>query len=84
LHFFHDIQTAVHDELIHVPRLLWESCDAISALFSSPELILEERIILGANYGKVIGHSRSVLKFRVWSVGNELRGRLTEAIVDWP
>jgi hypothetical protein len=53
LHFFHDIQAAVDNELIHMPCLLREFCGAIAALFGGPKLMFEERIILRANYGKV-------------------------------
>ena len=57
LHLLNDIQTAVHNKLVHMPSLLREPCDAIAALLRSPELILEERIILRANNGKVVRHS---------------------------
>jgi len=57
LHLLNDIQTAVHNKLVHMPSLLREPCDAIAALLRSPELILEKRIILRANNGKVVRHS---------------------------
>jgi hypothetical protein len=43
-----------------MPSLLREPRDAIAALLRSPELILEERIILRANNGKVVRHFSSV------------------------
>jgi hypothetical protein len=54
LHLLYDIQTAMHDELIHMPSLLREPRNPISALLRSAKLIFEERVILRANYGKVI------------------------------
>jgi len=41
LNFFHDIKTAVHDELIHVPCLFSESCNTITASFGRAEFDLE-------------------------------------------
>lgn len=54
LHLLHDIQTAVHNKLVHVPRGLRKSSDTIAALFGGAEFVLEERVILRANYGKVV------------------------------
>jgi hypothetical protein len=84
LHLLNDIQTTVHNKLVHMPRLLGEPCDAIAALLRSPELILEERIILRANNGKVVRHfssvPRGVVKLKLsWG----LKGRLGEARSDW-
>jgi hypothetical protein len=57
LHLLDDIQTAVHNKLVHMPSLLREPRDAIAALLRSAKLILEQRIILRANNGKVVRHS---------------------------
>jgi hypothetical protein len=46
----------MHDELVHVPCLLGKPRNPITTLLRSPELIFEERIILCANYGKVVRH----------------------------
>lgn len=64
LYFLYNIQTAVDDELVHMPCLLWKSCNAISSLFGRSKLIFEERIILSANNGKVIRHCGSLVE--VW------------------
>ena len=56
LYFLYNIKTAVDNELVHMPCLLWKSGYTISSLFSRPELIFEERIILSANNSKVIRH----------------------------
>jgi hypothetical protein len=37
-----------------MPCLLWEARNTIAALLRSAELMLEERVILRANNGKVI------------------------------
>jgi hypothetical protein len=83
LHLLDDIQTTVHNKLVHMPSLLWEPCDAIAALLRSAELILEKRIILRANNGKVVRHfssARGAMKLEVlWG----LKGRLGEAGSDW-
>lgn len=56
LHLLHYIQAAVEDELVHVPVLLGEMRLAVTALFRCAEFILEDRIILCANDGKVVRH----------------------------
>jgi len=56
LYFLDDIQTAVHDELIHMSSLLCESRNAISALFRSAEFIFEQRVILCADYSEIVRH----------------------------
>jgi hypothetical protein len=61
LYFLHNVETAVHDELIHMSCLLREPCDAISTLLSCSKLVLKERIVLSANNGKVIRHCCRVL-----------------------
>lgn len=46
----------MHNELVHMPGLLRESCCSISSLLRSTKLIFEHGIILSANNGKVIRH----------------------------
>ena len=84
LHLLNDIQTAVHNKLVHMPSLLREPCDAIAALLRSPELILEKRIILRANNGKVVRHFSSVPRgAEKLKLSWGLKGRLGEARSDW-
>ena len=64
LHLLYNIQTAVHNELVHMPRLLWKPRHAITALLRRAKLIFEERIILRADDGKVVRH---VSLLRPWS-----------------
>lgn len=59
LYFFHNIQATVDNELIHMPCLLREFGNPVTTLFRGPKLMLEERIVLRANYGKVERHYRS-------------------------
>lgn len=73
-----DIQTAVYDELVHVPGLLAEARLAIAALLRRPELVLEERVVLRADYGEVVRHPWRLLICRTSATkftgkGNEAR-----------
>lgn len=54
LHLVHKVQTAVHDERVHMPRFLTEACDAITALFGGTEFELEERLVVGVYYAEVV------------------------------
>lgn len=56
LYLLHDIQAAVDDELVHMSCLFCKPRDSISALLRGPKLILEQRVVLCANDGKVIRH----------------------------
>jgi hypothetical protein len=58
LHLLNNVQAAVQDELVQVPRLLAEPGLAILALLRGAKLVLEQRIVLGAYNGKIIGHCR--------------------------
>lgn len=44
------------DELVQVPRLLAEARLAVAALLAGAELVLEQRVVLRANDGEVVGH----------------------------
>lgn len=44
------------DELVELSRLFREARHAVAALFAGAKFILEERVILGANDGKVVAH----------------------------
>ena len=54
LHFVHKVQTAVHDERIHVPRFLTEPCDPIAALLGRAEFELEKRLVLSVDDAEVV------------------------------
>lgn len=56
LHLLHDIQTTMHNKLIHVSRLLRKPCDTITALLRSAKLIFKKRVIKCTNYAEVVWH----------------------------
>ena len=56
LDFFDNVKTAVEDELVQVARLLGEARLAIATLLARAKLVLEQRIVLGADYGEVVAH----------------------------
>lgn len=56
LHFLHNIQAAMHDELVHMSSLLCESRYTITALLGAAKLVLEEGIIQSTNDGEVKRH----------------------------
>lgn len=56
LHLLHDIQRAVQDELVQVAGLVAEAREAVAALLRRAKLVLEQRVVLGANDGEVVGH----------------------------
>ncbi len=45
----------MHNELVHVARLLGEARDAVAALLAAAELVLEDGVVLGAYDGEVVG-----------------------------
>lgn len=44
------------DELVHVAGLVAEARQAVASLLRGAEFILEERVVLGADDGEVVGH----------------------------
>ncbi len=54
LHLLDNVQAAVHDELIHVSGLRAETGDAVAAAFGGAELVLEQGVVFGADYAKVV------------------------------
>lgn len=56
LDFFNNVQTAVDDELVQLSRLFGEARHAVAALFAGAKVILEERVVLGADDGEVVTH----------------------------
>lgn len=54
LHLIHEIQTTVHDERVHMPGFLAETGNTIAALFRCSEFELEEGLVVGVYYAKVI------------------------------
>lgn len=56
LHLLEYVQRAVHDELVHGPRLVGEVRRAVAALLRRAELVLEEGVVLRADYHKVVRH----------------------------
>lgn len=60
----------MEDELVEVPGLLRKSRLAVAALFRGAELVFEEGIILGADYGEVVGHFEFFFGLRKRGVGD--------------
>jgi len=56
LDFFDNVKTAMHNELVHMPRFLSKSCYAIAASFGCAEFDLEQRVVPRSNDGEVVGH----------------------------
>lgn len=56
LDFLDDIEATVHDKLVQMARLLAEMRQAVTALLGRAKVVLEERVVLGADNGKVVGH----------------------------
>lgn len=56
----------MENELVQVARLLGEAGLAIAALLARAELVLEERVVLGADYGEVVAHG---LGWDLWAWG---------------
>ena len=44
------------DERVHAAGIVGEARDAVAALLGGAEFVLEERVVLGADYGEVEGH----------------------------
>lgn len=65
LHLLNNIQTAVQYELVQMA--VREARLSITPRLASAELVLEERVILGADDGKVVAHGRG------WSVPGPAR-----------
>lgn len=59
----------MHDELVHVARLLAEPRLSVAALLRRPELVLEERVVLRPDDHEVIRHSCSFIYALVSWVG---------------
>ena len=56
LQLFDNVQTAVQDELVQVPRLLAEASLAVAPLLARAEFVFEERVVLRADYSEVVAH----------------------------
>ena len=63
LHFLDEVEAAMDDELVHMSCFLAEVREAIAALLGRAELMLEERVVLCADYGEVIGHCMAFASF---------------------
>lgn len=50
----------MQDKLVQVPGLLGEARLPIAALLACAELVLEERVVLGADDGEVVAHGPGV------------------------
>jgi hypothetical protein len=59
LYLLHDVQRAVHNELVHDPRLLPKPGDAVATGLRGAEFVLEEGVVFRADYSEVVGHSGS-------------------------
>ncbi len=54
LHFLDDVQAAMHDELVHVSGLRAETGNTVAAAFGGAEFVLEDGVVLGANYAEIV------------------------------
>lgn len=66
LELVHDVETAVHDERVHVAGFGAKTRDAITALLRGAEFELEERVVFGADDAEVVRHRR--MRFLVSAV----------------
>ncbi len=55
----------MQDELVQVAQLLGEARLAIAALLRRAELVLEQRVVLGADDGEVVAHRCGGEKARI-------------------
>lgn len=60
LHLLDNVQTAVYDELVHMPGIWREPGQSIAALFGGAKLVFEERIVLSPDYSEIIRHLRGL------------------------
>lgn len=58
LHFFHHVQCRVHDELIHMGRLLAELGCAIASWLGRAELVFEDGVVFCPDDGEIVRHGR--------------------------
>jgi hypothetical protein len=56
LDFLCNVEARVQNELIQMPNVIREARLAVAALLGGPELVFEERIVQGADNGKVVAH----------------------------
>lgn len=56
LQFLNNVQAAVYNELVHLASIVAKVRIAVASLSACAKLVLEERIIFGANNGKVEAH----------------------------
>ena len=90
LHLLEDVERAMHDELVHGPRLVGEVRRAVAALLRRAELVLEEGVVLGADYHKIVRHGDSGLLGTWWQgwvfdlcAGHLPRGRQVLQVDPW-
>lgn len=72
------------NKLIHMPRLLCEPSNAITTLLGSTEFVFEERVILCADYGEVVGHCRCVVGSEAVELGcGGKGGSVRRCLIGW-
>jgi hypothetical protein len=61
LHILDDIKTTMDDELVEISRVQREAGLAIAALLGCSEFVLEERVVFGADYAKIVRHAAALM-----------------------
>ena len=61
----------MRDELVHVSSLLRETGLAVAALLGGAEIMREEWVVEGADYGEVVRHSDIEDRRALWMVREE-------------
>ena len=54
LDFFHNVETAVNDELVHMSGLIAKAGDAVSTSLGSTKFMLEERVVSRADDSEIV------------------------------
>jgi len=87
LHFLHDIQTTMHNELVHMPGLFRKPRNAITALFRRAKFVFEKRVIERSNYAEIVWHfvfgwklHDVAVVLKVSLVGRDYWGRLHDIL----
>lgn len=70
----------MQNDLVQVPDLLGKARLAIAALLRGPKLVLEQRVILGADNGKIVAHCVAVFICR--SRGSDLGWKVVSVLME--
>lgn len=61
LRFLNEVDSSMHNKLVHMLRFLSKTCNAVAAYFGGPEVQVEEGIVTRADDGEVVGHFADTL-----------------------